>query len=342
MLTAVAALALLAPQNNAIRNVFVPMAKLQLRFTRDLEPVPPQESSRLESKGRMGWETESIWYAKAPSGEVRLTYWTYAKGKKPSMSPKELATELYSNSELVSDKDELALRYADRKVIDAKLGTYPAVIDLHHDKEEKRYWGILAFGDDNEQWMVELQGNDSVSGMEGAVRSIIGSVRPISVSNDSLAKGLLKMVALPGTGFEIGAPACMAARVPYAEAGRPRLWAHSYALELGDEYSISVQDNAYSDKKTPNLKADLDYLVGSFQDGTRKLGKAEDTEGNVDGWATHMRVLPYTEAGKQHAIVWTYWASPGRTIFGVIKVSDRLGGATRAREIAKSLRPVKK
>jgi len=342
MLTSLAVLAVLAPQSTILRPVLVPMAKIQVPFIRDLEPVSPDKSSRLESQGRMGWETESNWYAKAPSGELRMSYWTYSKGKKPLMSPKELATELYSNSELVDEKDELARRYSDRKVVDAKLGSYPATIDLHLDKEENRYWGILAFGDDREQWMVEVQGDAKESGMDRAVRAIVAGVKPIPFSNDELAKRLLKMYALPGTGFEIGAPACFAARLPYAEAGRPKLWSHWYVLELGDEFSISIQDNAYSDKKQPNLKADLDYLQGSLRDGTRKLGKAEDVAGKVDGWVTLMRVQPFTEAGKPHTIVWSYWASPGRTIFGMVKVSDRLGGKVRALELAKSLRPVKK
>ncbi len=342
MLTALAAIALMAPQKPSNRTLFVPMAKVQLLFSRDLEPVPPVESSRKESRGRMGWETESIWLAKAPRAEVRLTYWTYAKGKKPLLSPKELATELYSNSELVDSKEELDRRYAGRQVIDAKLATYPATIDLHLDKEENRHWGLLAFGNDQEQWMVEVQGDAALDGMDRAIRSIFSSVKPMSMSNDVLAKGLLKMVALPGTGFEIGAPTCLAARVPYAEAGRPKLWSHWYVLELGDEFSISVHDNAYSDKKQPNLKADMDYLQRSLRDGTRQLGKAEDVGATVDGWATLTRVQPYTEGGKQNTIVWAYWASPGRTIFAVVKVSERLGGTARAREIAKSLRPVKK
>jgi hypothetical protein len=150
------------------------------------------------------------------------------------------------------------------------------------------------------------------------------------------------MWPLPGTGFEIAAPTTFAARVPYVEKGRPKLWAHSYALDLGEEYSITVQDNAYSDKQAPNLKRDLDYLLGSFRNGTRQLGKAEDNEAKVDGWATMTRIQPYTEAGKPHTIAWVYWASPGRTIFSVIKISDRLGGVAKVREIAKSLRPVKK
>jgi len=342
MLTTVLALTLLAQQRPVMRVIYLPMAKLQMRFAAELEPVPPDESSRLTSKGKMGWETESIWRVVAPSGEVTVTYWTYAKGKKPLMTPKEIATEFYSNSEMIDEKEELAKRYAERKVIEAKLGSYPATIDLHWDKEEQRRWGILSFGDDSEQWMVEIQGDAKSAGMEEAIRSIIGGVRPITKSNDDLAKGLYKMWPLPGTGFEIAAPTTFAARVPYVERGRPMLWAHSYALDLGEEYSITVQDNAYSDKQAPNLKRDLDYLLGSFQNGFRKLGKAEDIEGNVDGWATFTRIQPYSEAGKGHAIAWVYWASPGRTIFCVIQVSDRLGGAAKALEIAKSLRPVKK
>lgn len=342
MLAAIVALSLLTPQSNSPRLIRVPMAKVQAVFPREFEPVAPNKSSREESKGRMGWETESIWRAETPAVDIRLTYWTYAKNKKPLLSPKELATELYSNSELISDPEELARQYADRKVIDAKIGIYLATIDLHHDKEENRHYGTLAFGDDREQWLVETRANAKVEGTDRTLRSVIASIKPIDVPNDVLAKSLLKMVALPGTGFEIGAPACFAARVPYAEAGRPKLWSHWYVLDLGDEFSISVQDNAYSDKKTPNLKADLDYLLGSFRDGTRQFLKGEDVEGKTDGWATRMRVQPYTHAGKQSTIVWTYWASPGRTIFGVVKVSDRLGGTARAREIAQSLRPMKK
>ncbi len=335
------ALALLAPQQPSNQVKFVPSANVQILFSRDLEPVPPQASSRLESKGRLGWETEAVWFAKAPRAEVRLTHWTYPKGKKPLLTPKEIATELYSNSELVDTKEELERAYADRKVIEAKLGPYPATIDLHHDKELSQHRGTLAFGDDSQQWLVEVIGDAKLEGIDKAVRSIIASVRPMNPTKEELAKGLNKMWNLPGTGFEIAAPATLTARVASPESRRPLLWAHWYALDLTDDFMISVQDNAYGDKKQPNLKADLDYVANALRDGSRKFGKPEDREGNQEGWTTFMRVQPITEGDRTYTMVWSYWSSPGRTIFAVVKVADRIGGALRAREIARSLRPAR-
>lgn len=342
MLTTVVALALLAPQRPYMRVVYLPKAKLQLRFAAELDPVPQDEKSRLTSKGKMGWETESLWRVVTPSGELNVSYWTYAKGKKPLMTPKELATEFYSNSEMIDEKDELARRYADRKVVDIKVGGFPATVDLHWDQEEQQRWGILAFGDEKEQWMVEVHSDAKAPGIEPAIRSLIGSVRPITKSNDDLAKDLTLMRPLPGTGFEIAAPAVLDARTPYTESGRPKLWAHHYGLDLGEEYSITVHDNAYADKQTPNLKRDADYLVNSFRNGTRKLGKSEDIEDKVDGWSKLVRVLEYTEGSKSGAIAWVFWSSPGRTIFGVMKVSDRLGGVAKVKDIVRTLRPIYK
>lgn len=342
MLTTVLALAFMAPQRPYMRVVYLPKAKLQLRFAAELDPVPQDEKSRLTSKGKMGWETESLWRVVTPSGELNVSYWTYAKGKKPLMTPKELATEFYSNSEMIHDKEEHARRYSDRKVVDIKVGGFPATVDLHWDQEDQQRWGILAFGDDKEQWMVEIHSDANAPGIEPAIRGLIGSVRPITKSNDDLAKDLTMMRPLPGTGFEIAAPAVLDARTPYPERGRKKLSAHWYGLDLGEEFSISVQHYAYEDKQTPDLKRDLDYLVNSFRNGARKLGKAEDIEDTVDGWSKLIRVLEYTEGSKSGAIAWVYWATPGRTVFGVIMVSDRLGGATKVRDIAKTLRPIYK
>lgn len=180
-----------------------------------------------------------------------------------------------------------------------------------------------------------------MAGMESAVRSIIASVKPLGVSKENIAKGLTKMYTLPGTGMQIAAPASLTALMARPEGNRPALWNYWYTLNLTDGFMISIHDNAYSDKKQPNLKADLDYLVGTMKDGFKKLGTPEDQAGSQDGWTTFIRVLPYSEKSVSYTMVWHYWASPGRTIFLAVKVSDALGGKARALELAKSLRPVK-
>lgn len=341
MLAPLVAVSLLGMQqpSNLIRHV--PSANLQILFSRDMEPVAPEESSRKESKGRLGWETESIWLATAPRAWVRLTHWTYAKGKKPLMTPKEIATELYTNSELVSTKEELEQSYFDRKVIDAKVGPYPATVDLHLDKNENRHLAFLAFGDEKEQWFVEISGDAKLEGMDASIRSMVASVRPLTTPKGQLAKGLTRMMNLPGTGFEIAAPASFTARVAVPESGRKKLWAHWYTLDLTDDYMISVQDHAYADKQQPNLKRDLDDVVNSLKNSGRKFGAPVDKEGKQDGWTTLVRVQPCTHDGKAYTMAWSYWASPGRTIFTAVKIADEIGGAVHAPEIAQSLRPAK-
>lgn len=339
MLSPLAAWTLLAAQQPSNQIRYAPSANVQILFSRDLEPVPPEPSSRKNSRGQLGWETEAIWEARAPRATLRLTHWTYAKGKKPLMTPKEIATELFSNSELVNSKEELDRSYADRTVVDARVGEYPATIELYLDKDRNRQEGTLAFGDENQQWKVEISGDSKLDGMDRAIRTVISSVKPISVTQEQLAKGLTKMMNLPGTGFEIAAPASLTAVVATPDSARKCLWAYWYKLDLTDGFMISVQDQAYEDKKQPNLKADLDYDISFLRDGTRKFGKIEDQESQLNGWTTLLRVAPVIHNNRAFTMAWSYWASPGRTIFAVVKIADSLGGAIHAREIAKSLRP---
>lgn len=329
---------------------YIPKAKTQILFTRKLTPrvMNPETQQGLMEKA--GAETLSLWEGAASAANCSLYHYTYSSSKRPKQTVRQMAEGFFQlSSEIYAGfKDDPEMtekfkrKFANRTVTAFQVGSYEGYLDSHEDLGMNQYRRILAWGDQKEQWVFELRGDNRASGMDGALKTLLAYVKPLEPNLITLAKGDLETHLLYDLGYVIDVPAAFWGRASAPESGRKAIKNEWYSLSLGDDLSVDLHYDAYEDQKQPNIDADLNYVVNAFRQVGRTIkGQASEPVkiGDLSGKITF---VTYTEGGKGYAFAWLSVAKPGHSLFCNFKASDAVGGKAKIQAIIKSLKPLPK
>ncbi len=329
---------------------YIPKAKTQILFTQKLVPRVMDAETQKGLMEKPNAETLNMWEGVASAANCSLYHYTYSPTKRPKLTVKEMAEGFYLLSKEIyagfKDDPEMTekfnRKFANRTVTAVRVGSYEGYLDSHEDLGLNQSRRILAWGDQNDQWVFELRGDKRASGIESALKLIVEYVKPIEQPLSKLAKGDLETHLLYDIGYVIDVPAAFWGRASAPDSSRKAIKNQWYSLSLGNDMSLDLHYDAYDDQKLPNIDADLNYMVSSFKQIGRTIkGQASEPVkiGDLSGKITF---VTYTEGGKGYAFAWLSVAKPGHSLFCNFKASDAAGGKAKIQAIIKSLKPIPK
>jgi len=326
---------------------YIPDLNLTVTHQGIIEPCLTDKYIEAYSRDKMGFNRHYRWQLDQGTHTFNLVQYAY-DGAKPKLTPRELSEMFYFETlkmaeavDAVSGKPEMMDRhkqkFVDRKVESFKLGPFEAWRDSHRDKLTGSFRNQIAWGNDQYQIQLEVNGKDSEPSrkfMDDAIRSLkFGKLTPTQV------KALpLKMQSIGDMGLAYLSPAVLSLyERPAMNKKRPEGIGVVASANVCDGLEITAMTDSYKDAVVEDTtKTANSFKVSADMAGIEPIS-AQITPFAGGGFKGHVVRQRYKQFGQAYYGASLVAAAPGKTMILHFFVSEAMGGKTLAEKMLGSL-----
>lgn len=350
MVSLLATLALFQAQSARI--VYIPSAKMKLVLPLNLDPDFMSSAEKQEAQKESGTPLYSRWEGETGVGFFSVSHWAFPSGYAPKMTTRQLAESMFETSRRMADmlgandpdyKARHEKKFVNRTVTELKVGTYSGYVDAHEDTLTGSARRFVAWGDEKNQWQVELVGknanlNPKVKSLLELIQQSI-SVDPVSVEEAKAARLLPQN--LPKMDLTISAPGVFELyERPPASRNRTGL-AYSATMNLRHDYSVHFADDHYDDQLVSDTSATAKRFLDAMAMPGFELKASKIVPISVGSLKGHALKMDYLDNGDRIYGISACFAKPGRDVIVHINIGHGYGGKTKAEEIFGTLAEAK-
>lgn len=331
--------------------VYVPDARLKMVYPVQLDPVAFTDAMYKAKVAKNGGVRHMEWGVELNAGHCFLHYGKFTPEAKPKHTVKELAEMMYTTS-LDLAKGMVSIdpkgdwmqihekKFSNRQVTERKIGGFTAVVDAHEDQLAKTMRRMIAWGDDKEQWVLELSLDGSSAAMKEVLEKIVESVSVAKLTPAQAKELKDQEQVLPGIGVKISTPGVFGMyRRPNAEANRPAKDGLTASMSLTAGYDVTVISDTYGDQVKSDTAKFADRLLALAPVAGVTTVKASKitphTLGSFSGHLLRMDLVDHGSPAYQISLVLT---KPGADLIVHIQISKEMGGREKADAILASLK----
>lgn len=344
-------IAALAFQGTPVKSVvYIPDAKFQIVYPFPLVPRPLDAQTIQSRKSREGGTTFRYWEVEVPVGFCFLSYTSFTPAEPAKQTNRQRAETLFTLSKDMADSMETISKdgewkkrheqkFVNRKVTERKIGPYTAVVDAHDDLLSKSTRRSVAWGDDKEQWFLELSLDTDRESMKTVIDQIVDSIAVMKLTGPQAKDLPVYEQELPKMDMKISAPGVFGMfHRPAISSSRPGGLGTVAHLSMADGYNVSI----YHDKYTDQDKANTESVANKLLEGMKLPGlevKASKVQPHKVGSLTgHALRVDYVENGRAMYGISAALTKPGLDVILHIQISKEAGGKEEADTLFNSLK----
>lgn len=350
MVSLLATLALF--QTQQARIVYIPSAKLKLVLPLNLDPALISSADKEVAQQEYGTPLYSRWEGESGVGYFSVCHWTYPSGYAPKKTTRQIAETMFEISRhlaetLGANDPEYAAKhqkkFVNRTVTEMKLGSYSGFVDAHDDSLTGSTRKFLAWGDEKNQWRVELIGK--IANLNPKIKSLLDliqqsvSVDPVTVEEAKAAP--LFPQTLSKMGLTISAPGVFELyQRPPASRTRNGI-AYSATMALRHDYDVHIADDIYIDQVVSDTAATAKRLLDAMAMPGFEVKASKIVPINAGSLKGHALKMDYVDNGDRMYGISACFAKAGQDVIVHINISPAYGGKAKAEEILASFAEAK-
>lgn len=330
--------------------VYVPGARLKMVLPANLTPVLRSAEDVKSDEERYGTLLRNRWSLENRYGLFHVSHWRYPSGTVQKRTTRQIAEELFEISRDLaeqldrtgSDKGFTAThlkKFTNRKVTELKVGPYTAYLDSHQDLLTKSWRRYLAWGDQKEQWQVELVGNSEIPAVERMLELVLQSVSVDPVGTIEAQAAPLISQSIPSLEATISAPGVFDVMSrPGASTNRPGGKGLSATMSFRDDYVVHIAQDKYADENVADTLRQASRLLQAMDMPGYEVKASKIIPVELGRLKGHVLRMEYVQDDIPMYGISACFARPGYDLVVHINIAKSLGGKEKADQILASLK----
>lgn len=330
----------------AVNNYYIDLPQLSFAIPSHVIPLTYIPSEKEAIKKNTGALTVYQWGSVTDFFELNIQYTTYSPQSPPKLSVRQTAEFFYTESKKLSDllndfgdgtnKDSTLLKkFSDRQLTEFNVGAYPGYLDSHHDLITKRYRQILAFGNNEKRWKIEINATDESTEWSDAIQTILKSFKPTTEIPENIATQPDQPRALGIERWTINAPSTFSVfERSTIQSSRKGKQGHTSILRIKD-LNIEAKYDEYEDELVNDTLTQASNYRDSLKDFPYQNLKTTITPFNKSPYTGHLLTYEYEDLGKREVTFAAFLAAKGKT--AIIHVTTPTDQRSRGEAVLSSL-----
>jgi len=326
--------------------IYVPDARFKMVYPVQLHPVALTEAMKKSKIARQGGTIHMEWSVEVVAGHCILHYSKFTDAAPAKLTTKQNAEWMYEASldlaksmmSINKEGDWMQMhekKFTNRTVTERKIGSFDGYVDAHEDTLAKTFRRMISWGDNKEQWMLELSLDNTGESMKAILDRMVDSVGEAKLTPAQVKDLPDHEQKLPGTGVKISAPGIFGIyKRPNVDSARPTKEGLTANLNLTSGYSITVISDRYGDEIKSDTAKTADKLLAATPDV--KASKVQPF--SLGSWSGQTLRMDLTDAGAPAYMISAILTRPGTDLIVHIQVSKELGGKEKAESILATLK----